>query len=372
MTRSSQNPRVLILATSYAPELRRPELRPREYPRTDYVELAKMLDCDVLDYSIYDSVPRLERYRMVERKLRLDFHLAFVGIRRARDYDVVLLGSERVAIPYMMLQRLFGRRAATVYVSAHSSAKQAKLVHALGLFNSIGCAVSNTHAQREFLVADMGIPADRISYVLYAADEQFFTPVTGSRDYVFSAGGIAGRDYPTLFDAVRDSPTRVKVAAGGRFYSPSAQRRLPPIPSNVEMVAPTDSAGMRDLYRGAALVVVPLHADRRDAAGCSVVLEAMCCGKTVVASHTKGMEDYIADQTTGLLAEPSNPGALRECIERATAGRERGEPLGRRARAECEGRLGLNSLVTGLRQAVEEATASGMNRNRVLGVKHER
>jgi glycosyltransferase involved in cell wall biosynthesis len=271
------------------------------------------------------------------------------------DYDVVMLMSERVAIPYAMLQRLFGRRAATVYVSAHSSRKQAQLVHALGLSKGIDCVVSNTHAQREFLLDDMGIPADCISCVLYAVDEQFFTPGTESRGYILSAGGIAGRDYATFFEAVRDLPINVKIAAGGRFYGPSANRRLPPKPSNIEMLPATNSAGMRELYRNAALVIVPLCADRKDAAGCSVVLEAMCCGKPVIASHTRGMEDYIRDGETGSLAACGDDAEMSRAISLALERADERAKWGRNARAEIEECLSLRHLVEGLAKSVNNA-----------------
>ena len=346
-----------MLATSCAPELRRPELRPKEHPRTDYVELSRVLDCDIVDYAIYDGSRAWSRYRSFERRLRLDFHLALVGYRRARKYDVVLLMSELVAIPFMMLQKLMGRRAATVYVSAHSSGKQAKLVRSLGLFGSLDIAVSNTHAQRDFFVQEMRIPEDRIRYVLYAADEQFYTPAqTASQsDFVFSAGGVRGRDYPVLFEAVRGLPVRVRIAAGGRLYALGAARELPPLPENVELLPHMDSAAMRELYRQAAVVAVPVPGDRKDAAGCSVVLEGMACAKPVIASGTSGMGDYISSEETGLLAGPGDSSALRDAIVSALDSPELRATLGRRARAESETRLSLARLVSGLADAVEEA-----------------
>ncbi|MHB9036651.1 MAG: glycosyltransferase family 4 protein [Armatimonadota bacterium] len=349
-----KNPRVLILATSYAPELRKPERRSQEFPRTEYVELSKRVPCDILDYAIYDEPGVHNAWRRVESRFRLDFHLALLGYRRAKDYDVVVLMSERVAIPYMMMQRVWGRRAATVYVSAHSSHKQAQLARNLQLFSSLDIAVSNTHAQRDFLVNDVGIRDSSIHTVLYAADEEFFTPGGRSGDYIFSAGGIAGRDYATLFDAVSGLPVTVKIAAGGRGYGPSAKRRLPPIPENVEMLPATDSAGMRELYRNAAMVVVPLRADRKDAAGCSVVLEAMCCGKAVVAGHTGGMEDYVTDGKTGRLVECQDPTALSHIIMDMRSRPETQSLMGQSARTECGDRLSLRSLVNGLANSVSE------------------
>ncbi len=348
-------PRSLILATSYAPELRRPEKRPPEYPRTDYVELAGLLESDILDYSTYDDGSGQPFYRKFEKKVRLDFHLAISGYRRARGYDTVVLMSERVAIPYMMLQRASGKRAATVFVSAHSSSRQANLVRSMKLFSGLDAAVSNTHAQSAFMVNEMQIPMNRIHYVLYTVDESFYTPGEGG-DYVFSAGGVGGRDYATLFEAVADMPFRVKVAAGGRGDGLKSRGDIPPPTDNVELMEPMNNAAMRAMYREAAVVVVPLKSDRKDAAGCSVVLEGLCCGRPTVASHTAGMEDYIVNYRSGLLVEPANPPALRACIMQMYSDRETAQSLGRSGRAEAEGRLSLSRLVNGLQETVLEVS----------------
>lgn len=351
-----RGPKTLILATSYAPELRRPEMRPKEYPRTDYVELEKLIDSEIVDYVIYDNNSNLLSHaRAFEKRLRLDFHLALIGLRKSNDFDVVMLMSERVAIPYMLLQRLARKRSRTVYVSAHSSRKQAKLIRSMGLFNNLDIAVSNTHAQRDFFVNEMGIPEDRIRCVLYAADERFFTPGPGMNDYIFSAGGIRGRDYETLFAAVADLPVKVRIAAGGRAYGPDARRRLPSIPDNVEMLPPTDSAGMLERYRNASLVVVPLSGGRMDAAGCSVVLEGMACGRPVIASHTRGMEDYVTHDETGCLVACENAAELSKAISLALENADERAKCGRNARSESEGRLSLQRLVEGLAQSVEDA-----------------
>lgn len=371
-------PRTLILATSHASELRRPELRPAEYPRTEYVELSRLINCDILDYSIYDRSRRWGHYRSLERKLRLDFHLALVGFRRARECDVVLLMSEQVAIPYMLIHRhilnlpkglgLSGGRGrmlpATVYVSAHASRKQAKLVRSLRLFADLDIAVGNTRAQQQFFERDMLIPSDRIRCVLYAADERFYVPAppSGPSGCVFSTG-IANRDYPTLFEAAGGLSVPVKVALGGRSYSLAVRRALPPLPDNVELAPPTDSAGMRRAYQEAALVVVPLKEDRGDATGCSVVLEAGCCARPVVTCDTAGMRDYIEHGRTGVLTPIGDPAALRDALESVISDPGFAESLGSAARAEREGRLSFANLVDGLAGAVMDAAGRGSRRD---------
>jgi len=352
----SSKPTVLILATSYAPETHANAHRLPDCPRTDYVELAKRVDSKIIDYGYYDSASSLlAAYRSFEKNLRLDFHLAALGHRLTKHYDVVMLMSERIAIPYMMLQKIRKKRSRAVYVSTHSSDRQAKLMRSLGLAAGLDVVVSNTHAQRDFLVHEMGIPDDRILYAPYACDQRYFTPGSQSGHYVFSAGGIKGRDYPTLFEAARGLPATVKVAAAGRAYGPNAAKMLPQAPENVELLASTNFVGMRELYRGACVVVVPLSAARKDAAGCSVALEAMCCRKPVVVTHTKGMEDYIVDESSGILVEPHDAAQMRAKILTLMENRSVAQRVAAAARAECETRLSLDTLVDGLEKSISMA-----------------
>lgn len=354
MSRQSK-PKVLILATSYAPELRRPELRPKEYPRTDYVELSKKLDCEILDYAIYDKPGLVSRYRKYEKKCRLDFHLAMRGYKKAKNFDVVLLMSEQIAIPYMMIQKIFGKRAATVFISAQSSAKQALFVRSLRLLNELDIAITFTNAQRDFLTNEMLIPKDRVRCVLYAVDQNFYIPGK-SEDYILTSG-ISGRDFNTFFRAVENLPVKVKFASGGRLYCPRQYTQFQAIPNNIEILSRTDNAGMRELYQKATLVVVPLHRSRQDAAGCSVALEAMCCGCPVIASNTEGMQDYITNGITGILVKPNDPIALKEAIMKLYGSSSMQNDLSIKARNECEKRLSLDSLVSGLLSAVEDAVS---------------
>ena len=353
MTDNTRSPRVLILATSYAPELRRPERRPAEFPRTDYVELAKIMDCDILDYSIYDSAPALGQYRLIEKKLRLDFHLALLGFRRARDYDVVVLMSERVAIPYAMLSKAFGARSETVFLSMHSSNKQAKLFRQLRCAREISRTVSFTPSQAEFLTEAMGIAAGSISYIPYAVDEEFFR-CRSARDgtYVMTAGGVLGRDYDTFIQALDGLERHVIIVSGGRDYGRKTVGTFRELPSNFRRLSGLSSVEMRSLYEAARVVVVPLKRDRADGAGTSVLLESMAVPKPTVVSRSPGIAHYIEEGATGVFVEPENPDDLREKVLSLWSDPAGRELIGRGARCATENTLSLSRYVARLRGAV--------------------
>ena len=55
----------------------------------------------LLDYHVYESVPRL--WRAIERALRFDIYLTWHARKLAPQYDIVWAGSEKVAIPWTLL-----------------------------------------------------------------------------------------------------------------------------------------------------------------------------------------------------------------------------------------------------------------------------
>jgi glycosyltransferase involved in cell wall biosynthesis len=62
-----------------------------------------------------------------------------------------------------------------------------------------------------------------------------------------------------------------------------------------------------------------------------VVLEAMVCGKPVIASRIGGLQEVVVDAQTGLLVEPGDPRALAAALERLLREAELRAALGRAA-----------------------------------------
>jgi glycosyltransferase involved in cell wall biosynthesis len=120
------------------------------------------------------------------------------------------------------------------------------------------------------------------------------------------------RDYETFIAAVRDLPVNVIIAAG----SPWSQRTFnvsSELPENVQ-VQSFSATEMRDLYRSASVVVVPVEESPRSS-GITVVLEAWAMKRPIVATRTAGLVSYIQDGMNGLLAEPNNPDDMRAKIQ---------------------------------------------------------
>src|SRR5438132_962294 len=131
------------------------------------------------------------------------------------------------------------------------------------------------------------------------------------------------------FFCARDA--RAAVALGS-VHSPKAVQRQPTGWSSQFQVSFNDYAQLRDLYRRARLVVVPLI-ETDFQAGITTVLEAMAMGKAIITTATAGRSEVIIDGETGMLVPPGDAPALREAIERLLNDPGERQRLGESARA---------------------------------------
>ncbi|MBE0533496.1 MAG: glycosyltransferase family 4 protein [Rhodospirillales bacterium] len=174
-------------------------------------------------------------------------------------------------------------------------------------------------ADRAEAVRRWSLPEAKTALVRFGVDESFWTPATekgggDDRDFkVLSIGSDPNRDYDTLVSARLPYPVTIITRLPVKRTSDAA---------NVEVTegsfwkSQLTDAVLRDLYRNAGAVVVPLH-DVFQPSGYSVTLQAMACGRPVVLSRNKGLwtPEYLKDGENCLLIPPGDPAALRAAVE---------------------------------------------------------
>ncbi len=125
---------------------------------------------------------------------------------------------------------------------------------------------------------------------------------------VLLTAGRSGRDYATLFQAMRGVPAALHVVCD----MPSI---IPTIPPDLNVTILTGIYGM-DYMRAlaaATIVVVPLAVEDISA-GQMVVIQAFGVARPVIATRTPTICDYASDGETALLVPPNDIGALRAAI----------------------------------------------------------
>lgn len=178
-------------------------------------------------------------------------------------------------------------------------------------YRSVDLLYCFSRDQTDVLRAALELDSDRVRFLPFGVDVDTFSPTGGPDDsYVLAVGRDRGRDWPTFFRAVDGLDVPVKV-----LCRPSQIEGLT-VPSNVEILGHVDRETYRALL-GRAAVVVVLTRPVGYPSGQSVLLEAMAMARTVVASKTPSLEDYMRDGTDCLAVPPFDPGAARERIEEA-------------------------------------------------------
>jgi glycosyltransferase involved in cell wall biosynthesis len=214
--------------------------------------------------------------------------------------------------------------------AAYGHRRQGELAERLKLavnrraLREAGAVVAWNRWARDSLVADYGVPADRVSVIPPGVDVARFRPgeprPAGSPVRVLFVGGDferkGGHD---LLEAVRGLDAEVEVdMVTGR--APAVARAEPWV--RVWEGLTPQSPQLVDLYGQADVFVLPTRGDCL----AQVVAEAMASGLPVVTTRVGAMSEMVQHGVTGHLVPPRSPRALREALAALIA-----DPAGRRA-----------------------------------------
>ncbi len=208
------------------------------------------------------------------------------------------------------------------------------------------------------LLRDALGPEARILPVSQGVDTAFYDPALAEPchdDSYALCVGAEMRNYPLLFEAVRDLPLRVVVKASSAWMESSRQRLAVP-PENVEILDRRLSyVDLRALYAGARLVVVPLY-DTPQAAGITTILEGMAMGKCVLATTSAGLPDVLRDGVNGRVVAGESQ-AVRAALQELWDDSEQRERLAGAGYAAVRAECSLEQHAERVAQFVKELAA---------------
>jgi glycosyltransferase involved in cell wall biosynthesis len=223
-----------------------------------------------------------------------------------------------------------------------------------------------------FELARMGTPRRRMTIVPCGVDTTAFTPdgpvaPRGDRPRVVSLGRLVRRKgVDDLIEAMRRLPAAELVIAGGEGEGdPDAARlrehaRQAGVADRVHLIGPVSRTEVPALLRSAdAVVCVPWY----EPFGI-VPLEAMACGRPVVASAVGGIQDTVVDQVTGLLVPPRRPDALAAALRELLASPTMGAAYGIAGRDRVLARYGWERVAAATEQVYGDVIAARSKRDR--------
>jgi len=178
-------------------------------------------------------------------------------------------------------------------------------------------AVLFADAEEEEIRSRFNPRPDQLSVGWFGVDETFWTIPTAAvlRAGVLAVGNDGRRDYATLVAAARLFP-EIPFTVVTRLDAPND------LPANIRWRrgdwkenALSDEQ-LRELYRTAACVVVPLR-ESIQPSGQSVAMQAMMCGAPVVVTKTAGWwgSDVICNGIEVALVSPGNTEELAASIQ---------------------------------------------------------
>ncbi len=344
-------------------------------PRRDVLELAHAIGGHVV-YQRASARRRGVRGRLFGPHVRQAWHTAAL----ARRGDVVFADGEHNGLPTLLALAVHFRRGVRVVMLGHlvSPPWKRALFRVATRLGSPGTLVLHSVEQRARITLAPG-GRWQTALVPYQVDTHYWTgpetPPPGPP--LFVAVGAENRDYATLVEAARGCDASFVIAAGSHWARSAATAAA--LPPNVAFVGePLPYLALRDLYRRATAVVVPLQ-DVPNQSGVTVILEAMSCGLPVVVTASRGQRECVAGplvradgsideaatfsrgpqlfgesdanpmgRHTGLYVLPGDPVGLRRALGMLAADASLCRTLGAAGRAAAERTLGVDAFVSRL------------------------
>jgi len=244
----------------------------------------------------------------------------------------------------------------------------------------VDAVVTCYEAQAREVVAALPPPAPRVLAIPNSVDIHRYTPGLGDpgvRQYwrrgadqiVVTVGHLSEvKGYPTFLKAAamiaQVMPRCRFLAVGGETLEPGYGDMLKRMAAGLGIADRVDFLGWRndvpDILRAADVMVLPSLAEGLPLA----VLEAMACGRPVVATAVNGTPEAVADGETGLLIPANAPAALADSVVSLLRDPERAERMGAAGRARVEAGYTLRRFVERTEDLYESLMAEGSTATR--------
>lgn len=224
--------------------------------------------------------------------------MAAVAARRPR---IIVLGSVERMVPWFIRARrlgLLGRARLVVTNQLQLTDEQLRVID------------GNVVYSQAWIDEQRPAVRERAVFAPLPGDGDFAAVAVEDGAYVFTGGG-AGRDFPTLISALRDTGVALRIVT----FSRSTLGWDGPLPPGVEVEWTLPPIEFLAHIAAARLVVVPLR-DARSDFGQTTVVQALSLGKPVVATRSPGVVDYVHDGLEGLLVDAGDVDGYREAVLR--------------------------------------------------------
>jgi len=122
---------------------------------------------------------------------------------------------------------------------------------------------------------------------------------------------------------------------------------------------------IKDVIAAADIIAAPSYLEGLGVA----IMEAMACGKAIVASNVGGIPESVVDGETGLLAEAGDAGELADAIVRLASDRGLREAMGQRGRQRAQSDFSVESLIADTLGVYAKVLAKAKRSSKLAGLR---
>lgn len=216
--------------------------------------------------------------------------------------------------------------------------------------------VSLVEAHGAELTRLFGVDAHRTMFLPMAVDPTFLGRADAAleKKFVLAVGTNDGKDFETLLEAL---PLGARLVVVTDSYNARKVRGHPCFGGLIELREAVSAEALRELYMGAAVVVIPL-AETPHGSGHTVLLETMSMGKIVVVTGTRCMRDYTSARGRLLSVPVGDVAALRAILVETLEHPERFCEMRERAAAQVRSTFHIRQFGEGLDRIIKELAAA--------------
>jgi glycosyltransferase involved in cell wall biosynthesis len=199
--------------------------------------------------------------------------------------------------------------------------------------------ICNAEALKRIMVAEHGVPSERIAVIPNSVDLNFFEPDFTERNdkcVLYMGRFVEDKDPLNMVEALirvaeNNDEAQFRLYGNGHLRS-EAELLIQQRGFQDRITIKPAISDVRTAMRNAAIFILP---SLREASP-NVIIEAMAMGLPVIATRVGGIPELVVHGQTGLLVDPANPAELAEAIIELLKNPIGAREMGRRGRERVE------------------------------------
>lgn len=245
----------------------------------------------------------------IEKKLNFYIIPTLKNLFKINKYDIILCHDSQSGLLLAFLRKIgFFKKTPQILIDVGLPGFEDRFLKVLPkslklniisyIVSSFDYIMCHSSKQKEYYNKKLNIPYNKINFIPYSDNVDFFKPSTiYEKDYIITAG-TDGRDYKTLFEAY--DKYNIKIPLKVVTY-----KKIGLIPKNnkIKLINKVPINQFKKLVLSSKFLVLPLQ-DIKRSCGQVTLVQTMAMGKPVIISKTISSVDYVTNNKTGIFVKP--------------------------------------------------------------------